>query len=346
MKKLFMVLIVLLLSLAGCSNEGSIDNNEKNPNGVTNTDGTFTGEGNGYGGKVQVEVVIENGELASYEVIEHSETSPVIKRALPVIEERILEEKSPIVDSVSGATFSSFAIKTAVADAMRKANIEVEDITMATVKANKTVEVEDLTTQFLSVGSGPAGLGAAIAAKESGVDDILIIEKLDILSGNGKFDMMFFNYANTQAQRDLGIEDSADQFFADLMKAPHFETEEKLRARADGVASMDDWFRGMDIELNYIDSGRNHFAESDAYAGEEVQDGLENKIKELGINVLTGIKGGVITNEFTQVLNEDNQVVENLFAAGEVTATAGVYLDAIVFGKLCGEQVAKELTGE
>ena len=51
------------------------------------------------------------------------------------------------------------------------------------------------------VGGGPAGLGAAITAKENGLQDVLVVEKLDILSGNGKFDMNFYDLINSEAQK-------------------------------------------------------------------------------------------------------------------------------------------------
>lgn len=36
---------------------------------------------------------------------------------------------------------------------------------------------------------------------------MILVEKLDILSGNGKFDMNFFDIINTQAQKEAGNEE-------------------------------------------------------------------------------------------------------------------------------------------
>lgn len=55
------------------------------------------------------------------------------------------------------------------------------------------------------VGGGPAGLAAAISAKQTNADkNVILVEKLDILSGNGKFDMNFFDMINTEAQKAAG----------------------------------------------------------------------------------------------------------------------------------------------
>lgn len=45
---------------------------------------------------------------------------------------------------------------------------------------------------------------AAIAAKREGLDDILVIEKMDILGGNAKFDDNFFDLPNSEAMKKRG----------------------------------------------------------------------------------------------------------------------------------------------
>ena len=67
-------------------------------------------------------------------------------------------------------------------------------------------ELEAETTDLVIVGGGPAGLGAAIAASEAGLKDIIVVEKLDILGGNGKFDMNFFDLINSDAMIKAGNE--------------------------------------------------------------------------------------------------------------------------------------------
>ena len=47
--------------------------------------------------------------------------------------------------------------------------------------------------------------------------------------------------------------------------------------------------------------------------------------------------------EKAQVLDTNDQVVEGLYAAGEVTATTGAYSTAVVFGRISGQEAAKEI---
>ena len=170
---------------------------------------TYEVSGSGYGGKLDLTVTIDNGVITDIALGENHETNVVIDRAFPVIRERILEANSPVVDSVSAATFSSFAVKTAVAEAMKQAGMDAPSITMATAGEEKpATERAAETCDIVIVGGGPAGLAAAIGAKQTKPDaNVIVVEKLDILSGNGKFDMNFFDIINTEAQKKAGNEE-------------------------------------------------------------------------------------------------------------------------------------------
>ena len=163
---------------------------------------TYTVKSSGYGGEMEVVVTFDGDQLTAVELGENHETSVVRDRAMPVITERLLEAQTAQVDSVSAATFTSYGVKAAVADAARQHGLDYGEVTFATKAANPVQETpEDVTCQIVIVGGGPSGLSAAIAAKENGAQDVLVIEKLDILSGNGKFDMNFYDLVNSQAMQ-------------------------------------------------------------------------------------------------------------------------------------------------
>ena len=84
-------------------------------------DGTYTGEADGYGGTIQVEVTLASDEITSINVVSApGEDSAYLSQAESVIDS-ILSAQSTDVDTVSGATFSSTGILNAVDEALGKA---------------------------------------------------------------------------------------------------------------------------------------------------------------------------------------------------------------------------------
>lgn len=84
-------------------------------------DGTYDGEGTGFGGPVDVKVTIEDGQIQNIEITgAENEDGTYLETAKGVIP-KILEAQTSEVDVMSGATFSSTGIKEAVADALKKA---------------------------------------------------------------------------------------------------------------------------------------------------------------------------------------------------------------------------------
>ena len=294
-----------------------------------------TASAGGFGGKVTVEVTTEGEKIKDLKVVSHKETAHIMDRAFPILKERILEAQSPIIDSISGASFTSFAVKKAVADVLKKEGKDFGRITFKTKAPEQPAMIgKTVNTDIVIIGGGPAGLAAAISAKEAGADKVTIVEKLDILSGNGKFDMNFFDMINSKAQKANGINDSVEAFIKD--KSNPRDTAERTRVQAEGAYVLDEWLRGMGINLNYNYGLRNHMAEADAYAGAHIQDGLERKVKELGVDVRTGTKGldFIIENgKVTGVKVQKKNLTYDINAKAVIVATGGFSANKALLAK-------------
>lgn len=255
---------------------------------------TYSATGNGYHGEMTVNVTIEDGKITDVELGDNHETNVVIDRAFPVIRERILEANTADVDSVTAATFSSYAIKTAVADAMQQAGLEAPKVAMQNAEKTATERAAE-SCDIVIVGGGPAGLAAAVSAKRTNADkNVILVEKLDILSGNGKFDMNFFDMINTEAQKAAGNDEWVGEAgLAKFLeeKSSNGESAERIQVWANEEYNLDAWLRAMGVELNYNYGGTNHMAEDNQYSGEVIQAGLEKAAAELGVDVRTGTKG-------------------------------------------------------
>lgn len=84
-------------------------------------DGTYTGEAQGYGGTVAVELTVENGKITDLTITSAEKEDTAYLDAASAVIDSILEQQSTDVDTVSGATFSSNGILHAAEDALRKA---------------------------------------------------------------------------------------------------------------------------------------------------------------------------------------------------------------------------------
>lgn len=338
MKKRLGKLGLLLICSSLLVNYGSVFA-EDNSNGAAETqvmeqevqleDGTYQSTQSGYNGEITVEVVIADGMIESVTPVDHVETDAVLDRALPLITERIVEAQTPDVDSVAGATISSYAIKRGTAEAIAEAGGEQVEVSISNgfEEGKELEEKEAHQTDLVIVGGGPSGLAAAISAKEEGVENVTVVEKLDILSGNGKFDMNFFDMPNSQAMAENGVEVTQEEFKA--VKESSWESEERIDAWIDIAWSLDEWLRDMGVELDHNyggEKGMSHMAAEDEYAGNHLQHGLEGRAEELGVEFITGTRGVDLVYENDRVVGvsvEDRDYKYDVLADAVVVATGG-----------------------
>lgn len=84
-------------------------------------DGTYEGSGTGYAGPTDLSVTIEGGKITAIQIVQTNDTEDYFLEAKEGVIKAILEQQTPDVDTVSGATYSSKGIIEAVKDALSKA---------------------------------------------------------------------------------------------------------------------------------------------------------------------------------------------------------------------------------
>lgn len=85
------------------------------------TDGTYTGSAQGFGGIVEVELVIEDGAIASARATNADNETPDYFKQAETIFDEVVKKQSVDVDVVTGATYSSNGIINGLKEALEKA---------------------------------------------------------------------------------------------------------------------------------------------------------------------------------------------------------------------------------
>ncbi len=97
------------------------------------------------------------------------------------------------------------------------------------------------TVQVIVIGGGAAGLTAALAIRDAGVD-VVVLERDPVPQGSTALSSGFVPAAGTKAQKRLGIPDSPDLFMRDLNAKAKGQADPRLvSALAHGIGPAIDW---------------------------------------------------------------------------------------------------------
>lgn len=145
----------------------------------TYKDGTYTGTGKGYKGTVTAKVTISGGKIKTIDV-SGSDDAAYFSKAKNGIVSKIISGQSTNVDTVSGATYSSNGIISAVRNALKKAQTTGGTTTDDEDKKDEKTYT-DTKTEFYGIGYGYRNGRIVLKVTASGgtLKSIDIIEKND-----------------------------------------------------------------------------------------------------------------------------------------------------------------------
>ena len=147
------------------------------------TAGDYTASAMGYNGAVEMKVTFSDTAVTAIEAVSSLETESVGTPAIDILEKDIVAANGTGVDGVSGATFTSNAVRNAVNAAAELAactNLDAFKANKLDVVPGETIEE---TYDVVVVGAGGAGIAAAAQAAQDG-STVLVIEKNVAPGGN------------------------------------------------------------------------------------------------------------------------------------------------------------------
>ena len=165
---------------------------------------------------------------------------------------------------------------------------------MTSVKPPEDVDF-DSEVPLLIIGAGAAGLCAALAASEAGVEPV-VIEREAVPSGSTALSAGLIPAAGTRFQRERGIEDLAKRFAEDISRKSHGEADAKLvQAVATNAGPTVEWLAGaysMPFEVitdfNYPGHSAHRMHGLPSRTGAELIDRLRSAAEARDIPILTG----------------------------------------------------------
>ena len=165
------------LSLA--RGEKSDDSNKP----VSFTPGTYEAESEGYNAPVKIKATFTADKITGIEIISHHETEHVGDIAFTFMIPEMLQANGSGVDAISGATFSTRALRNAVNSAAEMAGCtNLEAFKKAKVIHTAQDDIK-LVYDVVIVGAGGAGVAAGAQAAQDG-NTVLILEKNAEVGGN------------------------------------------------------------------------------------------------------------------------------------------------------------------
>ncbi len=271
-------------------------------------------------------ISLETDRIADIELLSEAGDDVDFVTSFDEIRSRILTANSPHVDAISGATSQSESVKKAVSKAMVKSG-----------KALAQEEGADDTTpknyDVVVVGSGGAGLAAAIQAHDEGAR-VLIVEKMPTFGGNTIKASAGMNAAETRFQRVKGIEDSKELFYQETLKGgQNRNNPELLRCFVEHAPQAIEWLANRGIMLNDITTtggmsiDRTHRPKDGSAVGGYLISGLVRNVTRRGIDVMLDTSVEEILCEQGKVsavrlINDENETL-TVAVKSVIVATGG-----------------------
>lgn len=223
------------------------------------------------GEKLPLVVNVKEGKVTSIASQQPLTDTNLNKAVIDTLSHEISRTQSLSVDAVSGASYSSDGILQAVKDAVKAAGGEIEDNEITSkgmpsydaAKRTNTADysnwrvvpneiVKEISTDLVIVGSGIAGLAAAVQAGELGIKT-LVLEKNSFIAGNGGGVEGIFGI-NSSMQKKAGITTQPEKIIAKEMQLAQYRPNgsfwvDLVRNSAENI----DWLLKNGVKLTKVD---------------------------------------------------------------------------------------------
>lgn len=333
LKKPFSYFLIASL-LSGCAKQ-PVNSVSKNTTATKMTPGTYEASAEGHNGAVHVSVTVSEDKIENVEVKDNSETRGLSDPAIQLIPSQIVAYQTLSTDVVSGATYTTVAIREAVKDCIEQAGGN-PDAYNTKIPNDEKGQEEELSSDVIVVGGGAAGMAATIRLEEAG-KSVILVEKTSSLGGTIRVSGGNQVVQGSKVQKEAGVtNDSVKSMEEDFLKnGDQLNDAELLGIYAKNVGAATDWLSD-DVGVRYNMEGGLHQLAEYAIDRELAYDGggigaaetLNDKVHATDANVLlsTAAKHLIVENgKVTGVEAESQKGKKYTLKADAVILATGGY---------------------
>lgn len=279
------------------------------------SDGDFVGCGEGRNGYITLSITVKNNKITNIKTISEAE-SDFAKPAIKILSDAVVAgDAISSLDAVSEASLTSAGTIEALENAV-KASKGI---------GTKAKKYRNTSCDIIVIGSGGAGLSAAVQAAQKGAY-VILLEKMGIVGGNTNYSTAGLNASETSVQHDLDIKDSNEEYYQDTMKGGHnLNNPELVRTLVENSADAVDWLTSLGADLSDVGkmagstNSRTHRPKGGYAIGGHLISVLHKAAVDNGVEIRT-------RNTVKDILEKDGKVsgvlVENEAGQYEIKADA------------------------
>lgn len=259
LKKPFSYFLIASL-LSGCAKQ-PVNSVSKNTTATKMTPGTYEASAEGHNGAVHVSVTVSEDKIENVEVKDNSETRGLSDPAIQLIPSQIVAYQTLSTDVVSGATYTTVAIREAVKNCIIQAGGN-PDAYNTKIPNDEKGQEEELSSDVIVVGGGAAGMAATIRLEEAG-KSVILVEKTSSLGGTIRVSGGNQVVQGSKVQKEAGVtNDSVKSMVEDFLKnGDQLNDTELLGIYAKNVGAATDWLSD-DVGVRYnMEGGLHQLAE-------------------------------------------------------------------------------------
>lgn len=205
--------------------------------------GIYNVEAKGHNSSLPMMVEFSNDKIVKITIDDSEESEGLSDQVFERLPKQIIEGQTLNVDLISGASSSSQGLIDGVAEAVKLAGANPE---VLLVRPKPTVtwskEVVEEETDLVVIGSGAAGISAALRADELGLN-VTIIEKMSFIGGAISISGGNQVVMGSKLQKQLGVTDDAEDIMIEdfMLNGNNQNVPELLSLLAKNVGPTTDW---------------------------------------------------------------------------------------------------------